>query len=209
MLHSVLRGGSAVRSQGGGPRFASLSAPRSRRCYPAHAGRTTSQPLEGRQLLDVGGGIGIIPIELKDAGIATVTLVETSPAYLEVAQREIGSTAQFHLGDFAEMAAALPDADLVTLDRVVCCYPDAEALLRAAAVRTRQLLAFSYPRNRWYVRMVIALENLWRQLRGNPFRTFVHLPQRMSAVLEAAGLARTARGATLVWTVDVYCRNSS
>ncbi len=172
------------------------------------------RPLEGRQLLDVGGGIGILPIELRDTGIASVTLVEASPAYLEIAQREVGScygpgSAQFLLGDFAEMAATLPGADLVTLDRVVCCYLDAEALLRAAALRTRQLLAFSYPRNRWYVRTLIALENFWRRLKGSEFRTFVHSPQLMGALLEAAGLMRIARHETFVWIADVYCRNSS
>jgi hypothetical protein len=43
------------------------------------------------------------------------------------------------------IAGTLPDADVVTLDRVVCCYPDPEALLGAAA-KTRQVLAFTYPR---------------------------------------------------------------
>jgi len=107
-------------------------------------------PLEGRRLLDIGGGIGVISRELADTGIASATIVEASPAYLEVARREAGSQygsrpTQFILGDFAVIAGTLPDADVVTLDRVVCCYPGAEALLRQAAGRARQLLAFSYP----------------------------------------------------------------
>jgi len=97
----------------------------------------------------------------------------------------------------------------VALDRVVCCYPDAEALLHGAASRARRLLAFSYPRDRWYVRAFIALENFWRRLRGNPFRAFVHRPQRMGAVVEAAGLVRTARRGTLAWVVDVYHRQEA
>jgi 2-polyprenyl-3-methyl-5-hydroxy-6-metoxy-1,4-benzoquinol methylase len=97
-------------------------------------------PLEGRQLLDVGGGIGVISRELADTGVASATIVEASPAYLEVARREAGSQygsrpTQFILGDFAVIAGTLPEADVVTLDRVVCCYPDAEALLQQAAGR--------------------------------------------------------------------------
>ncbi len=90
---------------------------------------------------------------------------------------------------------------MVTLDRVVCCDPDAEALLRGAASRTRRLLAFSYPRDRWYMWILTALENFWRRLRGSPLRTFVHPPERMGAVLEAAGLVRVARQGTLVWVL--------
>jgi ubiquinone/menaquinone biosynthesis C-methylase UbiE len=88
-------------------------------------------PLEGRRLLDVGGGIGVISCELADTRLASASIVEASPAYLEIARREVGlkyesRPTQFVLGDFALIASTLPDADVVTLDRVVCCYPDAD-----------------------------------------------------------------------------------
>ena len=104
------------------------------------------------------------------------------------------------------IAGTFPDADVVTLDRVVCCYPDAEALLRQAAGRTRQVLAFTYPRDRWYVRTLMVLENSWQRLTGKEFRAFVHTPDRMGAVLESAGLVRATRRETLVWTLDLYRR---
>ncbi len=171
-------------------------------------------PLEGRRLLDVGGGIGVISAELAGSGVASATMVEASPAYLEVARREVGSRygsrpTQFILGDFAVIAGTLPDADVVTLDRVVCCYPDGESLLREAAARTRQLLAFTYPRDRWYVRMIIALENFWRRLTGSKFRAFVHPPQRMAGALEAAGLVRDARRKAFVWILELYRREGA
>ena len=172
------------------------------------------QPMEGWRLLDVGGGIGVISAELADTGVASVTMVEASPAYLEIARREVGSKygsrpTQFILGDFTAIANTLPDADVVTLDRVVCCYPDGEALLREAAGRARQILAFTYPRDRWYVRMMVALENFWRRVTGNKFRAFVHPPKRLDAVLEAAGLVRDAKRKTLVWTLELYRREGT
>jgi 2-polyprenyl-3-methyl-5-hydroxy-6-metoxy-1,4-benzoquinol methylase len=168
-------------------------------------------PLEGRQLLDIGGGIGVICKELAGSGVASATIVEASPAYLEAARREAGSQygtrpTQFVLGDFAAIADTLPEADVVTLDRVVCCYPDAEVLLHQAAGRARQLLAFTYPQNRWYVRTLIVLENFWLLITGKEFRAFVHKPERMGAVLEAAGLVRATRRETLIWTLDLYRR---
>jgi|SRR5215469_1158871 len=168
-------------------------------------------PLRGKELLDIGGGIGILAWELAEADVAGTTLVEASPAYLEVAQRECAKRsatelAKFILGDFTVVADSLPEADVVTLDRVVCCYPDAEALLSAAATRTRQLLAFTYPRDRWYVRLITLLQNLMRKMKGNPFRTFVHSPERMSSVLQRAGLVRDATRGTLAWKADLYRR---
>ncbi len=98
-------------------------------------------PLEGLRLLDVGGGIGVIAAELADSSIAGATMVEASPSYLKIARREVGSRyglrpTDFILGDFAAIAGTLHDADVVTLDRVVCCYPDVEALLRGAGALT-------------------------------------------------------------------------
>ena len=171
-------------------------------------------PLEGRRLLDVGGGIGVISRELGDTRLASATMVEASPAYLEVARREVGlkfgsRPIQFILGDFTVIAGTLPDADVVTLDRVVCCYPDSEALLGAAAARTRELLAFTYPRDRWYVRTMFALVNFWLRLTGKKFRAFVHSPERMEAVLEASGLMRATQRGTLVWMLDLYHRGDA
>jgi len=168
-------------------------------------------PLQGASLLDVGGGIGVIDMELADSGVSAATVVEASPAYFEAARSAIeicyGSRpTQFVVGDFAAVAPTLPDADVVTLDRVVCCYPNAEDLLRTAAHRARRLIAYTYPRDRWYVRLFIAFENFWLRLRGNPFRAFLHPPERMRAVLEAAGLAHSARDGTAVWMVDLYSR---
>src|SRR5215471_8762429 len=142
--------------------------------------------LQDKQLLDVGAGIGVISAELASNGLAGTTVAEASPAYLEVARKVVeprygAGAARFVLGDFALLAGTLPDSDVVTLDRAVCCYPDANALLQAAASKTRLLLAFTYPRDRWDVRAIVALQNLWRRLKGSTFRVFVHRGKEMSA----------------------------
>ena len=168
-------------------------------------------PLAGKQLLDVGGGIGIIAMELASSGLSRATLVEASPAYIETAQAEMkprfGSRlTEFILGDFALIADTMPVADFVTLDRVVCCYPDAPALLGAAAGRTRETLAFSYPRDRWYVRAAVAIENLLRRLKGKSFTVVVHHEHEMRSTLEQAGLKQSGRRETFSWAMDIYSR---
>ncbi len=171
-------------------------------------------PLQGLHLLDVGGGIAVIAVELAGAGLAGVTLADASTGYLEAARHHLATRnaslpAQFFLGDFAATSDSLPDADIVTLDRVVCCYPDVEALLRGAAARARRMIAFTYPRDTWYVRASVVLENSWYRLRRDAFRAFVHSPDRMASVLETAGFVQAARHATLQWALDVYRRQDT
>ena len=169
-------------------------------------------PLQDKHLLDVGSGIGVVSAELADNGVADATLVEASPAYLEAARGHIASRytpppTHFVLGDFTKMVDTLPDADVVALDRVVCCYPDADGLLQAAASRTRHLLTLTYPRDRRYVRGVIAVQNVVRRLKGNAFRVLVHSPEQMRATLKSAGFVRTAGRETLVWGMELHRRS--
>ena len=167
--------------------------------------------LQGYDLLDIGAGIGVIAAEMAKSGIAKATVVDASPAYMDVARQNVGSLygegrTQFIVGDFALIAGTLANADVVTMGRVVCCYPDAESLLHQAAAHTRRVLAFTYPRDRWFVRAGNAFENFWRRLKGSAFRTYIHLPRQMEAVLERAGLVRVAQQGTSVWMLDVYER---
>ncbi len=81
-----------------------------------------------------------------------------------------------------------------------------EALLRGAAARARRMVAFTYPRDTWYVRAAVVLENSWYRLRQDPFRAFVHSPERMASVFEAAGFVRAVRHTTLQWALDLFRR---
>jgi magnesium-protoporphyrin O-methyltransferase len=99
-------------------------------------------------------------------------------------------------------------ADVVTLHRVICCYPDWEALLAKATRLSRRLLAISYPRDRWYLRGWVRLDNLRRRLIGNTFRTYVHSAVAMENYIVTAGFQRVSRRRTPVWSVDVYTRRN-
>jgi tRNA1(Val) A37 N6-methylase TrmN6 len=164
----------------------------------------------GNTLLDVGGGIGIIGLELQRRGLREIVLVDAAPSSLSVAERlfaDAGSSAELRVvpGDFVDLSPPL-EADIVTMDRVVCCYPDYVALLERAAASARSTLALSFPRERWFVRVRVSVENFVRRLRRNAFRTFVHPEAAMMAILRSAGFRHIGRRTTLAWCVDHWER---
>ena len=113
---------------------------------------------------------------------------------------------RFIHADFVSVAPELPPATVVTLDRVVCCYPSYEPLLNAALRHADTCLALSYPRDVWHVRAAITLENAQRHLKKNTFRTFVHPARLMEDVIRSAGFELSTRRETWMWSVDVYMR---
>ena len=162
-------------------------------------------------VLDVGGGVGAIHHELLDQGFAHATQVDASEAYLALARLEAARRGhQDHLtlahGDFQALAATTPVADVVTLDRVVCCDPNYEGLLGAAADQARHILAFTYPRPHALTRVVVAVLNAWRRLWRRPFRVYVHPPDGMVALLEQRGFRRRWVGGSWIWAAELFGR---
>jgi SAM-dependent methyltransferase len=171
----------------------------------AHAGT-----LRGT-LLDIGSGIGSLTFGLLERGITRAVAVDASSAYNAVARQEAerlgrADLVRFVHADFVSVAPELPAATVVTLDRVVCCYPSYEALLNAALCHAEMCLALSYPRDVWYVRLGLTLENTQRRLTKNSFRTFVHPARRIEDLIQSAGFGLTTRQETWMWSVDVYTR---
>jgi magnesium-protoporphyrin O-methyltransferase len=165
-------------------------------------------------LLDIGGGIGAIHHELLEDVAAKAIHVDASSAYLrearaEASRRDHTSRVTFVHADFADVAAGLPEADIVTLDRVVCCYPDFHRLLTAAASNSRRVLAMTYPRETWYTRLALGVDNALQELRGAPFRGFLHPIREMDRLLTDQGMARVFFKRLLVWELAVYTRISA
>jgi tRNA1(Val) A37 N6-methylase TrmN6 len=160
-------------------------------------------------LLDIGAGIGALTFALLDRGVTQAVTLDASAAYVETARaeaerRRLSDRVRFVHADFVESAEAFPPASLVTLDRVVCCFPAVEPLLRKAVDHAQRAIALSYPRGRWYVRAGTALENVMR--RKTSFRTFVHPPARIERVIREAGFDLISRRTTFIWAVDVFAR---
>jgi hypothetical protein len=169
-----------------------------------------SHGLRNASVLEIGGGIGALSLELVRAGAAHATTVELSPGY---EQEAISLAAESGVGDrverrLADVAAGdeVPEADVVVLERVVCCYPDAPALVGAAGARAGRLLVLSYPRYGIVSRLVIGACNGVQRLRHRTFRAYVHRPQLIHAAAAGAGLQPVDVPSGLVWRVAAYER---
>ena len=167
--------------------------------------------LQDASLLDVGGGIGAIHHELLKDMASEATHVDASSAYLKIANEEAqrqghSERVKFIHADFTDVVDELPQVDVVTLDRVVCCYPDFRSLLKAAASKSRKAIALTYPRETWWLKMGIAVANFFQKLRNDPFRGFVHPVVEMEALLNGEGLRRVSTRRLFVWEMSLYRR---
>ena len=165
----------------------------------------------GATLLDIGGGIGAIQLELLAAGAAKAESVDASEAYVEVARAEAGRRGyadrmKAHVGDFVALAPDIATADVVTLDRVVCCYPDLGALLGVASGHARRIIGLVYPRDSWWNRVAARVINVFGWLKRDPTRWYLHRPGEVDALLRAAGFRRREISRELIWQVALYER---
>lgn len=162
-------------------------------------------------LLDIGGGIGAIQLELLASGLRSATDVDAASGYLAVAREEAtrrgyDSRVTYRHGDFVALAGELESADIVTLHRVICCYHDMPALVGASIAKARRLYGVVYPRDDWWVRLSFGAENAGQRIRRSQFRAFVHPTQAVDGMIRDAGFERRFFHRGAVWQVIVYGR---
>ncbi|MDX1428857.1 MAG: methyltransferase domain-containing protein [Rhodothermales bacterium] len=168
----------------------------------------------GSSLLDIGGGVGEIQHELASHGVLSITNVDASSAYQERAREEAEARgylprADYRYGDFVQIAPQVDEADIVALDRVICCYDDVDALVGLSSAKARRLYGVVFPRSKWWTRVGFGMINLVQRLRRASFRAFLHSPVRVEQLLSDDGFYRVFHRESLVWRVSVYRRNGS
>lgn len=170
--------------------------------------------ISGQSVLDVGAGVGALHHALLERGAASVVDVDASGPYLEAARveaarRGLGDRVRFEHGDFVQVGKRLEPADVVALDRSVCCYPDMQAMVGLAAARTRRRLGLVLPRDMRIVRFGIGVINAMQWLRRSEFRVHAHPHAEIQRIAESAGLTPIAKRSSGIWTVLVYERLTS
>lgn len=168
------------------------------------------EDIRGKTLLDIGGGVGAIQHELLRLGVASAQEVEASTAYVAAcraeAERQGHGERIIHLsGDFGSVADAVEPADIVTLDRSVCCWRDPLMLIDQSAVKARWLYGLVFPRDVWWVRHGWRyLSNLRQVVKRSGLRLSTPRAVEVEHILARRGLHPIRRAEVGVWQVAVF-----
>ena len=168
------------------------------------AGRLEGDGVSDRSLLEVGGGVGGLQIELLKAGATTAVNVEIADTYERAAQELLAESGLVErvervLADFAERPDVAAKADIVILHRVICCHADAAGLTTAACDHARGRVAITVPRTAWWIRVGVAAMNRWLRLRRIPFAVYVHPHAQVVGVAHALGFRTAHETRGLLW----------
>ncbi len=173
-----------------------------------------TEAVAGQTLLDIGGGVGALQHELLERGVSSAQEVEASAAYVVACQAE--AEARGHadrvshvIGDFASVAETLTPADIVTLDRVVCCWSEPLALIDGSARMARRLYGLVYPRDTWWVRYGWRTWGNLRQLiKRSGLRLMTPRSADVEAILAQQGLHLRHHTTVGVWQVALFVREA-
>lgn len=169
------------------------------------------QGVEGSVVLDIGAGVGAIHTALLEAGAASAVDVDASREYLAVARAEaerrgLAGRVEYRYGDVVELAVDLAPSDIVTLDSVVCCYPNLPALLHAALTSRPRLVGLIYPRDVWWMLVFMRLVNVVESLKHGSEGYFAHRHRDVRALITGAGYSEIHDGGSPGWRVVLYRR---
>lgn len=169
--------------------------------------------VEGDRILEVGGGVGAVQLELLKAGAHSSVNVELSSGYDEAAsalaaEEGVENRISRQIGDFVEHQDRFDQADVVIMNRVVCCYPWADRLMEAAVSKTSGRLALVFPREKWWVKTGVGLGNAYTTLRQCGFNAFVHPVSEIESAATGAGLVPRYASNDFIWQSVVFSRSN-
>jgi len=162
-------------------------------------------------VLEIGCGVGHLHQSLLEQGAESAVGIDLASSMLDEArnwagERGLSERTDYIEGDFVLVADQVDPADISLLDKVVCCYPDAQGLLEKSLARTKRVIALTYPRDRWFVRLGFSVVAgvLW--LARSEFRPYVHDPGRIEYWITTSGLEKQFEDTTTAWLTQVYVR---
>lgn len=163
------------------------------------------------KILEIGSGVGHLHQTLLERGAESAIGVDLASKMIEEArhwaqERGLAEKTDYVEGDFMEIKDSLPDVEVTVLDKVVCCYPDADGLVHSSLAKTSRVYALTYPRDRWYVRAMMGLVALGMKIIRSDFRPYVHAPESIEKWITQAGFDKNYQNQNMVWLTQVYVK---
>ncbi|MFX0052757.1 MAG: methyltransferase domain-containing protein [Candidatus Hermodarchaeota archaeon] len=160
-------------------------------------------------LLDIGGGVGVIQHELLKNGMSRAISVDASSSYIYTSKKEAENQGlidrvTYHHGNFIDLAPNIPITDVVTLDRVICCYPDMDKLVENSVAHARNYYGIVFPKDTLWMKVGMALVNGFQKLRRSNFRGYVHSKKKIYKIIQSNNFERCFNQKAGFWHIEVY-----
>ena len=169
------------------------------------------EDLTGKSLIDIGGGLGAIHHQLLEAGVETAIDVDGSEAYIAKSKEEAKrlnheDKVTHHFGDYVEQAESVGEADIVTLDKVICCYKDMRELVSKSSENAMRYYGVVYPVDKWWTRSFSSIANIFVKFRSKEFQSYIHSTQEVEEIIFSNGFKRHFYYNNFIWQVILYVK---
>ncbi|MFV1997990.1 MAG: class I SAM-dependent methyltransferase [Acidiferrobacterales bacterium] len=164
---------------------------------------------QGASLLEIGSGVGYLHQTLIQEGAASAVGIDLSPKMITeakagAAEKSLSDCVRYIQDDFVNMEEKLEPVDITILDKVICCYPDADGLVHKSLSNTRRVYALTYPRDRWFTRLGSRIMAGIFFIVRVQFRSYIHNPEMVASWITAEGFHRKYDNQTVAWITQVY-----
>ena len=168
-------------------------------------------PIDGNTMVDIGGGIGALQWWFLENGGRNTVDIDASSDYLKQAESHAqikgwGAKTKFLLGDFMDVYAQITPTDYITLDKVVCCYPNYKEILEATCEKANKIISLSYPMDGIISNAIRKMGDFFMNFSSNPFRPYIHSVKEVRSVIEQNGFQRNAHNFVFPWHVETYVK---
>lgn len=169
----------------------------------------TKLGVDSKSLLEIGCGVGGLHLTLLKQGAASAQGVEVSKGMLDAAKviasdMGLAEKVSYHCGDFVELNGDLSQADIVVMDKVICCYADPIKLIKKSAFHTRSILAVSYPRKSLLAKVGFSVPSKMGELLRWSFHPYYHETALIEQTIEECGLNEVFSATTPIWQIRIY-----
>lgn len=164
-------------------------------------------------ILDIGCGTGYLHQSLLLSGAKYSIGVDLSENMLNEAKKlaneqQLENRTEYLLGHYLDLAENIPSSDVTILDKVICCDPDAESLIKTAAIKSKKYIALTYPRTHLLNRLGVFIIAIVMKIFRIEFRNYLYQPEAVEAWLISAGFKKNFENRTHIWLTQLYVRQN-
>jgi SAM-dependent methyltransferase len=171
--------------------------------------------LTGKTIAELGCGPGGFTIECLKKGAARGIGIDLSPEMVKTAN-ELAASLQFHdrakfiVGNAA--TAEIPSSDIVVMDKMLCCFPDAKTILKNVVRASGSGIGFVVPRDQGLfkvpLRIAVFFKDLYDKIRRqNIGWLYLHSLPEIDQTLRNAGFNQRRRAVSGFWLVFLYSKD--